>query len=250
MKTDATTLSKSEIAKREKIRQDGLDRIDTAKKSMVEDVVAIGGALADIQETFDAKEFIPWVQEHCEFEKSTAYNYIKVSKRFGKFKRLENFEASALYILAGCKDAAEKAMALANKGQFIGHERAKELVAEAKAAPADDEPIDVESTPSEPEFKPHDHNVAEMSKPHDGSGDDPDDFEDDLPAEEIEARASADHEAREVATEPARKAEPNLIGEVNEAVAAVLERAFKFPLPYRMAVAEHLRSQADALEAT
>jgi hypothetical protein len=157
MKADATQLSKSEATRIANIRQSCLDRIDKAKGSMVDGVIAIGAALAEIQETCQPKEFVPWVQEHCKFEKSTAYNYIKVSKRFGKCKRLENFEASGLYVLVVCEPAAERAIALASKGQYISFERAKEIVGEVKAAEAasnatddpSDDPMVIDEVPLE-----------------------------------------------------------------------------------------------------
>lgn len=125
----STALSKSD--------QSAIDRhlttIDKAKTDMVNGAVIIGTSLLAVREILPKPEFVPWVEENCGFSKSTAYRYCEVAEVFGAFPKIENFQDSALYVLAKCEAAAKKAKALANRGKRITHELAQEIVKEAKA---------------------------------------------------------------------------------------------------------------------
>ncbi len=125
----STALSKSD--------QSAIDRhlttIDKAKTDMVHGAVIIGASLLAVREILPKPEFVPWVEENCGFSKTTAYRYCEVAEVFGKFPKIENFQDSALYVLAKCEAAATKAKAMASRGKRITHELAKEIVKEVEA---------------------------------------------------------------------------------------------------------------------
>lgn len=147
----STALSKSD--------QSAIDRhlttIDKAKTDMVHGAVIIGASLLAVREILPKPEFVPWVEENCGFSKTTAYRYCEVAEVFGKFPKIENFQDSALYVLAKCEAAATKAKAMASRGKRITHEMAKEIVKEVEAEEeshsqignGESEVIDVKSFP-------------------------------------------------------------------------------------------------------
>lgn len=112
-----------------------LEQIDNAKADMVTGVITIGRSLSEAREILAGKgEFLGWVEANCGFSQRTAYNYLDAFEVFGTFAKFANIQDSALYVLAKSEPAAKKAKELANRGQRITHEKAKELVEEAKAA--------------------------------------------------------------------------------------------------------------------
>ncbi len=123
----AGTLTKAD----EKKVQKHLEAIDQAKLDMVNGAVSIGRELLGLRETIDSS-FIEFVESECGFSKSTAYRYMEVAERFGNFPKLGHFQDSALYVLAKCEPAAQRAKELANRGTRITHELAKQLVEEAR----------------------------------------------------------------------------------------------------------------------
>ena len=160
--------------------QKHLETIDLAKRDLVEGVLTIGRELVAVREILSHGEFLPWVEECCRFSKSTAYRYIDAFQAFGKFPKVENFDDSALYVLSKCEDAAAMAMVLASRGNFISHQKALELVEEAKAKPelpetlkpeADDHapPADCDDDESD---KPPRPSVPPFLQPHDDAGED------------------------------------------------------------------------------
>lgn len=125
------------IKSKEKLRQKCLTEVDEAKLSMVNSAVRIGLALLDAKEGLEG-EFQSFVETDCGFTKSTAYRYMKAAEVFGRFPKLGHYQDSALYVLCGCEAAVAKSKELANRGVRITHELAKQLVEEAREAPAID----------------------------------------------------------------------------------------------------------------
>jgi Protein of unknown function (DUF3102) len=128
------SLKKSEEAELEKIAE----TIDNTKLGFVTGIMAIGRALTEAQELLSTAgrkgQFLAWVEDRCQFSKSTAYNYISAFSAFHNCPKFGHFDQSALFLLAKNDAARTKAIALATKGYLISHEKAKELVEEAKQA--------------------------------------------------------------------------------------------------------------------
>lgn len=131
---------------REKLLQGHLANIDTYKLGIVCNAVKIGGELLAIKEILQRGEFPAWLEQHCTFSLATAYNYMGSFQIFGKCDRIENFDDSALYVLAKCPEAAETAKAMAKKGQRISYNMAKELVEQVRNAVDPDESVDAVPT--------------------------------------------------------------------------------------------------------
>ena len=223
----STALTKAEANAREKARQASLEAIDGHKLNMASGVVGIGGELVSIRDNCEPGEFLPWVKKHCRFEKSAAYNYIKCFQEFGKFKRVDHFDYTALYLLCKHGDAAKKAMALATRGNFITLEVAKDLVSQP------DEPDE------QPEQDDSPSNVVDALsvKPTD----DETETDDDAPEEpEVEEPEQA---------KPERPKEPNLIGECIFTINSLIENELdEQSSPFMRAVIEGVRRKLDEIE--
>lgn len=140
MKQDATGELSKTAAKQ---LDDLLKVIHEAKSSFNRSILEIGGALTEakvIVEEHKQESFVDWVERECYFGKSTAYAYIGAFKTFGNFPKIGNFDDTAIYTLAKCEPAANKAKALAHKGYRISNEKAKELVKETPPPPKKPKP--------------------------------------------------------------------------------------------------------------
>lgn len=77
-------------------------------------------------------QFSSWVERECGFSKRTAYNYMNAWREFGNCATVAQFDVSAIYALSsetqGADKARKEAIKLADKGQKITHEKAKEIL--------------------------------------------------------------------------------------------------------------------------
>jgi len=112
--------------------------IKSLAKRMAADVVEIGGKLAEVKEHLGSNgRFNEWLATELAWSERTAYNFIAVWQKFGAANfALENVATSALYLLAAPSTPAEAVQAakqIADSGEKVTHEVAKELTRQAKA---------------------------------------------------------------------------------------------------------------------
>jgi hypothetical protein len=112
--------------------------IKSLAKRMAHDVVEIGGKLAEVKDALGGNgRFNDWLTAELGWSERTAYNFIAVWQKFGSANfALENVATSALYLLAAPStpaDAVEAVKQIADAGEKVTHEVAKEVVRQAKA---------------------------------------------------------------------------------------------------------------------
>lgn len=111
--------------------QAGLERIRELYQQSVYTALETGRQLLKIKaELVDDRAYRRWIDSELRWGKSTAYQFENVAKKFGNVQNLDKFDVSALYVLAApsTPDAIrEQAIALAESGQRVSHNRAKLL---------------------------------------------------------------------------------------------------------------------------
>jgi DUF3102 family protein len=112
--------------------------IKSLAKRVAADIVEIGGKLAEVKDRVGGNgKFNEWLSAELGWSERTAYNFIAVWQRFSAANfALENVATSALYLLAAPStpaEAVEAAKQIADSGEKVTHEVAKEIVRQAKA---------------------------------------------------------------------------------------------------------------------
>ncbi|HKQ74615.1 MAG TPA: DUF3102 domain-containing protein [Blastocatellia bacterium] len=112
--------------------------IKTLAKRVAGDIVEIGGKLAEVKDRLGVNDkFNDWLSAELGWSERTAYNFIAVWQKFGAANfALENVATSALYLLAAPStpaEAVEVARQIADSGEKVTHEVAKEIISQAKA---------------------------------------------------------------------------------------------------------------------
>lgn len=109
------------------------------------DIIRIGAELTEVKGTLKHGQYRDWVEKRMPFSYETANRYRQVAAAFAAFQscQFDNFDPSALYLLAQPKgvpkEAREHAVMLAGEGQYISDSLAKEIVAGCKVAVTDKE---------------------------------------------------------------------------------------------------------------
>ena len=125
---------------------------ETSRKTTTA-IIEIGGELSAAQSLLAGKgrdgRFAPWYR--CQgFNRSEVYRAIAAHKVFNKCPTVGHFDAKSVYLLSSdsCpEEATVEAMRLAEDGNYIDHNRAKEIV--AKYIPK--KPTDRKRLPGKPE---------------------------------------------------------------------------------------------------
>lgn len=71
-------------------------------------IFAMGKVLSEVKETLNHGEFLPWVEQNCPFERTTAFRYMQVYERYKDEPRkaLAELSISEAYVEAGVKKLA------------------------------------------------------------------------------------------------------------------------------------------------
>ena len=129
----------NEIAAIDRVFKKRVDAIQNyqaqGRTAMAECVIGTGRELAAVKEEIPHGEFMPWIERNFQWSHDTANNYMRAFERFGKFRNVSLFDASAMYLLAKCEPAVQEAKRLTDQGFVVSHEKAKELIAKS-AKPA------------------------------------------------------------------------------------------------------------------
>lgn len=111
-------------------------QIQKTLASHVASGIEMGKWLAGIRELLGTEtSFRGWLASKRICSRSSAYNYIAAFEHFGECPNFGHIELSAMYELAKNERAKQKAIALADKGETVNHEKAKELVAKFTTKP-------------------------------------------------------------------------------------------------------------------
>lgn len=173
--------------------QQKTEEIRDLVRATAENVVKIGGKLAEVQQRLNGR-FGAWLAvEFSEWSERTVYNFIAVWQKFGSHKSLANFATSALYLLAAPSTppaALKAAEDIAKSGEQVTHKLAKTLVAVAKDAEPKTQEMFTGSEPEEIQENSDTETETEDSNP--------------------EPQGKTDHESAkpELAKMPAKKPEP------------------------------------------
>jgi len=108
------------------------EEIKDLMRRTAQDILDIGGKLADVRDRLEGGAFSAWLRAEFDWSRSTAYNFINVHERFGSRNLAElEISASALYLLAAPSTpptARDEAVARAETGEAIGPTTAKAIV--------------------------------------------------------------------------------------------------------------------------
>ena len=135
-----TRMTKNEVAKP---LDDGLlkqlaRQVDEGKKDTNSGVWKICAALFECHEHFAGVgregRFSKWVRENCNYSRSAAYGFVTAWKQFGK-KCPIRLDTSAIFLLANCPKAAQKASQLSEIGKPVDRKKALELRKESGEEP-------------------------------------------------------------------------------------------------------------------
>ncbi len=113
--------------------------IHTLLETTAANVVEIGKRLIQARELIGRKYFQQWLKVEFRWTQSVASNYMTVAERFGTLKCLNQFQPSALYLLARRKvepETVAAAVKRAHNGETITLTVAKEIFAEHQPAEA------------------------------------------------------------------------------------------------------------------
>lgn len=139
-------------------------------RSTAENVIKIGGKLAEVRDRLGGR-FIEWLAlEFAEWSERTAYNFIAVHQAFGarNQEQIAKIATSALYLLSAPSTppaARQAAIEMAEVGEPVTHKMAQVIVAAAKEAePKTAELFDeseVAELPVEDELSPEERVAAD-----------------------------------------------------------------------------------------
>lgn len=112
------------------------ERIKDRVRKSLSDVVVIGKELTEAKDKLPHGAWLPWLEAEFGWKKSTAYQFIAVATKFPNSGSLP-IAPSAAYLLAAPKtpdSVREQAIALAQNGTVISHEKVREMVAACSRA--------------------------------------------------------------------------------------------------------------------
>lgn len=113
------------------------DETQILLKRTAENIIKIGKNLQDVSDAMPRGLFAPWLKSEFGMSKSTAYNFMQVSRRFeGKIPKFGILSTSVLYLLSSPDvppDAINEAIDRADSGEKITHALAQKII-EAKKA--------------------------------------------------------------------------------------------------------------------
>ena len=125
------------LADRNKVDADLRDHataIMALKAKSIECILKIGEHLEAAHQTLAGAGrdgcFHPWVEAHCGFSRSTAYNYLAAFRVFKKCPTVGHFDVKAIYLLSAdsCPEGATKAAIRKSKdGTHITHTMAADI---------------------------------------------------------------------------------------------------------------------------
>lgn len=115
--------------------QQRTEEIKVLVRRSAQDIIDIGNKLIDVKARLGHGNFGPWLESEFGWTWKTATRFMDVAAKFDKLSNLENFGASALYLLAAPstpEPARVEAIERAQSGEAITHATAKQIVAEHK----------------------------------------------------------------------------------------------------------------------
>ena len=113
------------------------ERIKLRIKRAAEDIVAIGQDLTAVKEKLEHGQFLGWIEAEFEMSQRTAYNFMQVAEKFGKFAIIANFSPTVLYALAAPstpESVREEAISRVEQGESLSVKEVQELKRKAKEA--------------------------------------------------------------------------------------------------------------------
>lgn len=117
------------------IVQQRTSEIKTLVRRSAQDIIEIGQKLIEVKERLGHGNFGPWLEREFGWTTTTAWNFMQVAGKFSNFENLENFGASALYLLASPstpEPARLEAIERAEAGEVITHKTAQAIVEDYK----------------------------------------------------------------------------------------------------------------------
>jgi hypothetical protein len=205
--------------------------IKTLMRRAAQDIIDIGQKLIEVKAMLGHGRFGPWLKAEFDWSEPTAQRFMRVCGAFQK-RQIDGFAPSALYLLAAPSTpeaAREEAIRLSAIGERITHQKAKDIIEEARSskdeyeeeeeaaepqAALDDEPEDEEgSRYCKYCYTSHDNwdytgnNRWVCGECNHGSYDAPpsgteEDEEDDEPLDAYEEAIAAQHQAKQAEPEP------------------------------------------------
>jgi phage N-6-adenine-methyltransferase len=153
--------------------------IKTLMRRAAQDIIDIGQKLIEVKAMLGHGRFGPWLEAEFDWSEPTAQRFMRVCGAFQK-RQIDGFAPSALYLLAAPSTpeaAREEALNRAEAGERITHQKAKDLIEEARSSKDEDE--------------------EEATEPQAAFDDKPEDKEDDEPLDAYEEAIAAQYQAKQ-----------------------------------------------------